>query len=566
MLYENVMATITSTKDVIVGTDGFQVVSDRESRRVVLYNDVYCKWFSEKWNLYFESVYNVNINFQITPRSQPYFTPMDCRTHLDILLQALFPEPPTVLDVTCGVGGDVTDMLLRLKPAQTFCVDYMAEEEHGVLNQNLKNLVEAFPKEFPEGKETIKNATKSDGAWDARISIHQKTASSFLKEYGVYLGNKKKKCKSEGKLYKQPFVFMYADPSWNGQYLTDLTTEELDMVINAERTEKPRQVFGDYEETLENEATPRILMNYLATCIIKPAIKAGVPIDVLCMKVRWEITQQKMQEYMQLHPDLKDLFVVLYSVQAIPNVPGAKLRLQGDKYVIEEGRDKKTRKTDAYKAMKGMFHWIVLKRVNYTYIPQTRTDLYEEEVIQSHEVYVKKGSFVGPFKPRYGDSLPFPIVKTKAEFEKLDEDSQKTYIKFGPARTWDIVELEDINTYCQKLTNLKTDYDRGDEEDKKIIKKKIQKIFELCVQYTEGKSNRMKSEIYEAIQKLKELVKKLKIEINEGFTTVTTVSKKQPQNINSNKPGQRGLGTRKKSHLDDRTLELLHQLQIIFET
>lgn len=557
MLYENVMATITSTKDRIVGKDGFQVVSNRESRRVVLYSDVYCKWFSEKWNLYFESLYDKNINFQITPRSQPYFTPMDCRTHLDVLLQALFPESPTVLDLTCGVGGDITDMVMRLKPAQSFCVDYMAEEEHRVLNQNLKNLVAAFPDEFPEGQDTIKNATASDGAWDARISIHQKTASKFLKEYGAYLGNKKKKCKSEGKLYKEPFVFMYADPSWNGQYLTDLTFEELDMVLNAERTEKPRQVFGEYEEILENEATPKILMNYLATCIINPAIKAGVPIDILCIKVRWEITQQKMQENLQLHPDLKNLFVVLYSVQAIPNVPGSKLRIRGDRYIIEEGPDKNPRKTDAYKATKGMFHWIVLKRVNYKYIPQIRTKLYEEAVIQSHEVYVEEGTFVKPFKPRYGDSLPFPTVKTKEEFEELDDDLKKTYRKFGPARTWDMVELEDINTFYEKLTNLKEDYEKGNEENKKKIKKKIQDIFGLCKQYTQDKSNRRNSETYDAIQNLKRLVKGLEQEINDGFTTVNTVESK--------KRLQRGPGKSRSSHLDDRTLELLHQLHVIFE-
>jgi hypothetical protein len=548
------MATITRTKEKIVGEDGFQVVSNRESRRVVLYSDVYCKWFSEKWNLYFESLYNKNINFQITPRSQPYFTPMDCRTHLDVLLQALFPESPTVLDLTCGVGGDITDMVMRLRPAQSFCVDYMADEEHMVLNQNLQNLVEAFPAEFPEGKDTIKNATESDGAWDARISIHKKTASKFLKEYGAYLRNKKKKCTSEGKLYKEPFVFMYADPSWNGQYLTDLTTEELDMVINAERTEKPRQVFGNYEEILENEATPIILMNYLATCIVKPAIKAGVPIDVLCIKVRWEITQQTMQKNLQLHPDLMNLFVVLYSVQAIPNVPGYKLKIRGDRYIIEEGQDKKQRKTDAYKATKGMFHWIVLKRVDYKYIPQTRSELYEEEVIQSHEVYVEEGTFVKPFKPRYGDSLPFPTVKTKEEFEELDDDLKKTYRKFGPARTWDMVELEDINTFYGKLTKLKEDYKKGNEEIKKKTKKKIQDIFELCKQYTQNKTNRMKADNYEAIQNLKELVTKLQEEINEGFTTVKTTSKKESQKL------------RKKSHLDDTTLELLHQLHVIFET
>jgi hypothetical protein len=104
---------------------------------------------------------------------------------------------------------------------------------------------------------------------------------------------------------------------------------------------------------------------------------------------------------------------------------------------------------------------------------------------------------------------------------------------------------------------LKEDYEKGNEEDKKKIKKKIQDIFGLCKQYTQDKSNRMKSDIYEAIKNLKRLVKELQQEINDGFTTVNTVESK--------KRLQRGPGKSRSSHLDDRTLELLHQLHVIFE-
>lgn len=579
-LYENDMSTFTETNDPLVGQDGFEAVSKRKARRVVLYNEVYCKWFSEKWNLYFESLYNKNINFKITPRSQPYFTPLDCHTHLDMLIPPMLPKPPTVLDLTCGVGGDVIAWLL-LNPEKVYCVDYMADEEHEVLNQNLTNFVLAFPDKFPDGVKTIQNANETDGAWEAKISIHQKTASSFLKQYGAHLDRKKKNASQRGEIYEEPCVFMYADPSWNGQYLTDLTNAELQSEKNADANkilDETRQVFGDYEETLENEAIPTILMNYIATCLIKPAIKAKVPIDILCVKVRWEITQEKLQRYLQLNEELKDRFVVLYSVQAIPNVPGRKLKIVGDRYVIVEGKDKKQRKSDVWESTKGMFHWIVLKSVDYTYIHDDRSKLYEEGVIQSHAVYIKKGTYRKPFQTRYSERLSFPSMKTEAQYDSLSETDKKEYTKYGPARTWDDVKLEDVQTYIRKLNDLKSEYDNGDEETRKKTRKKIQKIFELCKTYTEtevsasGKykpKSRIVQETDEEIKKLKEIVNS--IVVNGEWKTVSsrTVPKLRlsSDKTNQTKTTQKGGGslTSRRSDLDQRTLELLHQLHVIFE-
>lgn len=558
------MSRVTKTKETILDRDGYQVVSKSESRRVVLYSEVYCRWFSEKWNKYFKALYGKDVNFTITPRAQPYFSPMDCRTHLDMLLQTLFPEPPVVIDATCGIGGDVVDTLMRLGPRQVFCVDYMAEEEHEVLYRNLKNVVEAFPKEFPAGEKTIEVAGDKDGAWEAKISIHQKTASSFLKQYGAHLKKQKQKSTNAKKIYKPPVTFMYADVSWNGQYLTDLTTEEQQRVKNVEENkvlEETNEVYGDYEETLENEATPEILMNYIAVCILKPAIASNVPINILCIKVRWEITQQKMQEYLQLHEDIKDHFVVLYSVQAIPNVPGSKLKIQGDRYIIVEGKNNETRKSDRFNSTKGMFHWIVLKNVEYHYISHDRSKLYEEAVVDSHAVYVQNGSIIVPFKPRYGDSMPFPTIKTTNEFEKLDATEKEQYTKIDPSKTWVEVELEDINTYKDKLNNLKGEYVDGTAEEKKETKKRIEKIFKWCKKYTEatsrGTRNAEQSKIDDAIKILKKMVEEINLTVNDGFKEVTKSVKS-----GSNKPPSRK-GT---SNLDERTLELLHQLQVIFET
>ena len=208
-----------------------------------------------------------------------------------------------------------------------------------------------------------------------------------------------------------------------------------------------------------------------------------------------------------------------------------------------------------------MFHWIVLKNVEYHYISHDRSKLYEEAVVDSHAVYVQNGSTIVPFKPRYGDSMPFPTIKTTNEFEKLDATEKEQYTKIDPAKTWDEVELEDINTYKDKLNDLKGEYDGGTAEEKKETKKKIEKIFKWCNKYTEatsrGPRNAKQSEIDDAIKILKNMVEEINVTINDGYKEVKK-SVKQTSNKTSL--------SRKKLNLDERTLELLHQLQVIFET
>lgn len=581
VLCENVMSTfgVKPSKKTIIDSEGFELNDD--TQEVTLYNEVVCKYiYSERWNLYFESLYGKKIDFEITPRSQPYFTPLDCRRHLDIVVQPLFPEPPVVVDVTCGIGADLADFILNWNGEKYFGIDSMDDKEFGTLKSNMEKIVTAFPDDFPGGPtQYIKIANEGgDGSeWNAKISLHQKTASAFLKGYGEHLTREKT---TRGTSYKPPRILIYADPTWNAQKLIDATNEELmteELRRDVEKQnaqQKTRKKSTNTDEILENEGTPDVIMNYIITCILKPMRKAKLPCNVFCVKVRWDITQKMMQERLNKHEELKDHFIVLYSVQAIANVPGTKLHAEvrngNNKIVIfdKKGKDAE-RKPDTFGAVKGIFHWIVMKSVDYMYVPHERTILYEQECIRSQPVYVKEESFLkGPFKPRYSDHMPFPTVITKKEFDNPTTE-KKLYRKIGPAKTWEEVKLIDVETYIEKLQTLKREYDEGDAIVKTDISKKIRKILILCEAYVTGEDNleiaktELQTKIAQKIKELKEMAQKLHEVLNDGYTVVAKLGEGGARTSQ----GGRALKA-KKSNLGseyDERLELLHQLQVIFE-
>jgi len=587
---------VTKSKKKITDSEGFELIDN--THEVTLYNNVVCKYiYSERWNLYFESLYGVNPDFEITPRSQPYFTPLDCRRHLNILLQPLFPERPVVVDLTCGIGGDLADFILNWNAKQYLAVDNMDDKEFAILYSNMKKIVDVkeFENFFPGGSQKwIKIANKSGGdgsEWEANISLHQKTASKFLKDYGAHLKLEEKKKREAGGIYSPPRILVYADPTWNAPRLINATYQELvdeqghrhseknkatEDAISENESTQPETVSDDTDDLLENEGTPDIIMDYIIKCILLPMRKAEIPCNIFCVKVRWDITQHKMQEYLNKYKELKDHFVVLYSVQAIANVPGTKLHAEEDegnfKYVIYDEHGKTKRKKENFGAVKGIFHWIVMQRIDYMYVPHERTPLYEEECIRSKPVFVDEKSFIKPFQPRYSDHLPFPTIKTKKEFDKLLPDEKKMYRKIGPAKTWEEVKLIDVETYITELKKLQGEYDRGDDNVKADINEKIGKILILCEEYVNGESNleiaktELQKEIANKIIELKGIAESLQ------FTTVTrrrgtqTSKGSAQQGRNGGKQVRGGAGNLKRQSGYDERLELLHQLQVIFET
>jgi hypothetical protein len=184
--------------------------------------------------------------------------------------------------MTCGVGCDTLVFLLKYDPWQLFAIDNQDKEEHGVLEHNLSNIVNLFPETYQGGvKEWIKTAGKEDGAWNAKISLHSKSSGEFLKQYGKFLGTQKR--------YEDHPIFFYADPTWNVERLIKYTLAEKQQRSEMEVNKYGR--YGENEETLMNEGSPEMIMNYIVTCILQPAFANGVPVDVLCVKVRWDISQ-----------------------------------------------------------------------------------------------------------------------------------------------------------------------------------------------------------------------------------------------------------------------------------
>ncbi len=135
--------------------------------------------------------------------------------------------------------------------------------------------------------------------------------------------------------------------------------------------EEYEEVLKETGDNVEYEVSPKILFNYIQKHILGPILGDGIQFSVFCIKVRWEMTPAKMQEYLNLNAEVGQHFVVLYSVQALPFVKNSELGHEnGRQYIIDKGI---RRKGHAHGAVKGQFHWIILKNVKYTYSQDVRS-------------------------------------------------------------------------------------------------------------------------------------------------------------------------------------------------
>ena len=127
----------------------------------------------------------------------------------------------------------------------------------------------------------------------------------------------------------------------------------------------------------------------------------------------------------------------------------------------------------------------------------------------------------------------------------------------------------DVETYIEKLQILKREYDEGNAIVKTDISEKIRKILILCEAYVTGEDNleiaktALQTNIAQKIKELKEMAQNLHEVLNDGYTVV---AKRRGGGAQTSQGGG-GLKS-KKSNLGseyDERLELIHQLQVIFE-
>ena len=342
-------------------SEDWQIVGKMRKQATIPHeiSPVWCKYESDLWNLYFETLTGKKIGFQLTPKSFPYFSPLECRRNLDVLLQTLFSKRPIVLDLTCGSGSDSIAFLMHLDPEQIFCVDDMDEAAFEVTIDNMQNYVNAFPETY--GRMKIMKSGEGVERWKQRISMHRQQASEFLKRFATYLQTLPD--------WQNKEILGYFDPAWDARYLPGLSQEEYD------------QVLRETGDNVEYEVSPKILFNYIQKHILEPMLAKEIQFSVFCIKVRWEMTPAKMQEYLNLNPAVDQHFVVLYSVQALPFVKSSQVEQKnGVQSIIDKDG---SRKRHDHGAVKGQFHWIIMKNTKYTYAQDVRSWWYKQWIEHS---------------------------------------------------------------------------------------------------------------------------------------------------------------------------------------
>ena len=492
-------------------SEGWTYVGTKRKQATIPHeiSPVWCGYESELWNLYFETLTGKNIGFEITPHSFPYFSPLECRRNLDRLLQTLFSKRPIVLDLTCGSGSDSIAFLMHLDPEQIFCVDDMSDEDFAVACENMQKYVNAFPETY--GKMKIMKNGASREIWKQRISMHKQQASDFIRRFAVYLKT------ISG--WENKEILGYFDPAWDARYLPGLTDEE------------KRDVLNDTGDNVEYEVSPKILFNYIQNHILKPMLAGGIQFSVFCIKVRWEMTPAKMQKYLDINPEVGQHFVVLYSVQALPFVKSSELGEEGGRLILRDKRGGR-RKRHADGAVKGQFHWIVMKNTNYTYSQDVRSWWYKQWIEhKSTPVYVEEASQVKPHKPLYESVLPYPTVS------RVEGDGYK---QMGPPTSISIVQERDIEYFTRELESIKTAWAWSSDNAADLIEK-VKSLVDGCEIYMN--TNRWRTESAENLRKIVGEINTLIQEYGDGPT--------------SSGPSAAGVVTRQKIDLG----ELLQQLQ-----
>jgi len=110
-----------------------------------------CKFFSEKFNAYFEMRTGKKWEFVITPESAWYVSAFEANMKLCKLLMTLFDERPTIADAFGGSGGDLAGFMFNLYPKEVFVSDSMfvhdpvvLSREGGIMEHNLRNMISMF--------------------------------------------------------------------------------------------------------------------------------------------------------------------------------------------------------------------------------------------------------------------------------------------------------------------------------------------------------------------------------------------------------------------------------------
>lgn len=229
-----------------------------------LYTVEDCKVFSELYNLYFKCITGKDLDFIITPASQPFVSTFEACFELHHLLATLFNKRPTWVDPFGGSGGDACAALFCLYPWEVYIGEYMyttdAEEQTAQfvdMKHNIGNMQQLFDSLNPENPDAPK------------VHMMNSPSDEFLRtlsSMGVSID------------------ILYLDPNWYKG--------------------------GPGQET---ERSPKEMMTYLNFHVIKPLKESGKMPKCIVFKTRW--LSQVLWPFMKLlTPD----YHPMYSIEATP--------------------------------------------------------------------------------------------------------------------------------------------------------------------------------------------------------------------------------------------------------
>jgi hypothetical protein len=365
----------------------------------------------------------------------------------------------------------------------------MASEEFEKTIQNVFSYGKVFPRDYAANSIIVEGRDPKKMGWTAscKIHLHNTPIKQFITTYALRT--------PLPKIGYHLIDICYIDPSWCAK---ELLIKEKETA--KDNTDRNRQAY-DYQhipETLEQEADPDIVMSYIVNQIMAPleAASPKIVIDVLCLKVRFELSSAQMQKKMD-ESRLANRFLVLYAVQALPNVhkrdtkevDGEIVIMDHDAFTHTSKQRESVRLSDGTKIVKGQFHWLVMRNITYKKIRDSKRPWAEAEMLGGHPqpVYVLRGTAMAETsKPQYGQKVLERPVLTKKEFSGLQPQEQEAYEEIEAVRSIELVHEEDMLVYTGMLNDLDTALHKKSEE---YEKEKVISLIENILGRTEMYEN-----------------------------------------------------------------------------
>lgn len=374
-------------------------------RKKHLVSEKQAREFSQKYNAYFYALTGKELDFVITPTSQPYLSMLEACRHRDQVLMTLFEEPPVIWELMGGSGSDSIAFMLDLAPKEMVIVEYGvgAEGEKVREKQALIHNIRSFCRCFEE----YHNAFDEDnpGNVGKRVRVEYTTAKDFIRRANPPDPVTHKR--------DQKHVNMvYLDPSWDKAFYQAVETEEDRLRRAHDEVEEDENGERYTPNTVEEyESTPEELFHYLKSQVWDPMRENNIHVDVYLLKTRWEWSRVQRQL-----EQVNSEYYIPYSIQAVP----FRENLEGE----HAGK---------YGEIAGQFHWITMIHKNYRTIYDRRTKWYMDLIRHGRKVYVDERTTIKPFHPRYTDHIRFPTVYEEPHdhcFEVTPPDFGR---KTGPA-------------------------------------------------------------------------------------------------------------------------------------